>query len=41
MRYLIVISWNRLYPQLRFRNYDQIVDELVKRLESHYGVWLS
>ena len=28
----------RNLSQLRFRNYDQIVDELVKRLEAHYGV---
>ena len=28
----------RNLSQLRFRNYDLIVDELVKRLEAHYGV---
>ena len=28
----------RNLSQLRFRNYDQIVDELVKRIEAHYGV---
>ena len=28
----------RNLSQLRFHNYDQIVDELVKRLEAHYGV---
>ena len=28
----------RNLSQLRFRNYDQIVDELVMRLEAHYGV---
>lgn len=28
----------RNLSQLRFRNYDQIVNELVKRLEAHYGV---
>ena len=28
----------RSLSQLRFSNYDQIVDELVKRLEAHYGV---